>query len=109
MAESPGFLLGLAKAYRHLDAGPDVSTQEFAEACLAIMPIFDHLGILSFTTLQVLLDNGVPHLRGSVSSLTVRIPAYYRLASRTMVKYAEFMCTTLQSLSCFALCKGWPV
>eukprot|EP00884_Botryococcus_braunii_P016260 jgi/Botrbrau1/3317/Bobra.0048s0013.1 len=44
MAESPGFLVGLAKAYRHLDAGPDVSTQEFAEACLAIMPIFDHLG-----------------------------------------------------------------
>lgn len=44
MAEKPGFLMGLANAYRHFDASRDVSTREFTEACLAILPIFDHLG-----------------------------------------------------------------
>lgn len=44
MAEKPGFLMGLANAYRHFDASREVSTREFTEACLAILPIFDHLG-----------------------------------------------------------------
>lgn len=38
------FSTSLIAAFEKLQPGPDMSTRDFAEACAAILPIFDHLG-----------------------------------------------------------------
>ena len=40
------FLPGLTRAFSEVDAENPVKTADFAKACLAILPIFDHLGAL---------------------------------------------------------------
>ena len=44
MDEAPGFLPNLTKSFKGLDAEERVLTADFAAACQAILPIFDHLG-----------------------------------------------------------------
>ena len=43
-AESSDFLPGLTRSFVELDVNSPLPTQQFTEACLKVMPIFDHIG-----------------------------------------------------------------